>query len=429
MELIALCNPYITLWLVVVTLWLIVVESAFYGWFRCALSKAQQRNEPPKTSMKEREWLWDKMNGREDFPSILCGWFRSSTVEQVAIEHLNRRNFRELTAATMFFQNYDELEASDKQWIEVALNKFCAKHNLILSSVPNDYVVMNYILDPVVAAWRPLLFYFAVWFSNICSHLYLRLIGFKRGSSHGVSYWARCSTEEDPLITPESMVLFHGVGIGILSYTPLLPGIHAQNQFIFESPSVSMDPFASSIRSADFVQCVAATLKKHDVQQATFVGHSFGSVQCAWMLRQEPTLVRRLVLLDPVALLLCYSDVCFNFLYRKHATLNGKVISQMASMELGISRSIRRHFWWSESVLFTDMLPPTSVVLLSEYDQIVPTMKIYVDVCKHPSVGCSVMSEMGHGCGLMHRSKRRAMVDAINGDPIRESDLRSNKFK
>jgi len=82
-------------------------------------------------------------------------------------------------------------------------------------------------------------------------------------------------------------------------------------------------------------------------QGVVVVGHSFGSIIATWLITHRPNLVSQLVLIDPVCLLLFLPDVCCNFLYRSPQSIM-EVLIAFVSVELTISNTLRRHFWWYE---------------------------------------------------------------------------------
>ncbi|KAJ3276152.1 hypothetical protein HDU76_010555, partial [Blyttiomyces sp. JEL0837] len=127
---------------------------------------------------------------------------------------------------------------------------------------------------------------------------------------------------------------------------------------------------------------------------AIWMGHSLGSVVCAWMCNQAPHWVSSVVLVDPVVFRLWEFPVAFNFLYRIPKTSLELLMYYFVSQELHIAHSLRRHFWWYENVLFPEQLPspiktpatstqqtidttrPTTTVFLSTKDQIIDSTSV-----------------------------------------------------
>jgi pimeloyl-ACP methyl ester carboxylesterase len=57
-----------------------------------------------------------------------------------------------------------------------------------------------------------------------------------------------------------------------------------------------------------------------NIEKATWMGHSLGSVICSWVCRERPQWLSKVVLLDPVVFKLWEHDVAFNFMYRPPKT-------------------------------------------------------------------------------------------------------------
>jgi hypothetical protein len=78
-----------------------------------------------------------------------------------------------------------------------------------------------------------------------------------------------------------------------------------------------------------------------------------------------------------MCLLLALPDVTHNFLYKPSLpgpkTLAAKITHWMASSEMGVNNTLRRHFWWFNSTLFAqDIAQVPTVVHLASHDSIAP---------------------------------------------------------
>jgi len=196
---------------------------------------------------------------------------------------------------------------------------------------------------------------------------------------------------------PETLIFFHGVGAGLVMYLPLLLRLHNQDQILFEMPWISMNPFASIPHTSEYAQWVNEALCSHGIQTCTALGHSFGSLPIAWLIRRHAGLIGRCVLVDPVCIFLNLPDVCVNFLYKRPKSITGKIIQLFGAREFGIARVLMRHFFWTESVLFPEMLPAGSSVILSGSDRIIPVRDIYTCAAKLPNLRTVVMEGLEHG--------------------------------
>eukprot|EP00397_Hematodinium_sp_SG-2012_P016772 GEMP01017123.1.p1 GENE.GEMP01017123.1~~GEMP01017123.1.p1 ORF type:complete len:417 (+),score=64.14 GEMP01017123.1:61-1311(+) len=408
--------------LILCFVWFGLIEPLFYIVFLWEVEKGQAMLEPPKMSVQQRDWLLAQLLAHCDMRQLIREWFSPK------LEKITRSNMRDLFAWAFFTKYLGELEPAEVAWLEEAIDETCQQGGITCSEGDDDERIMRYTHDPVVVHWLPLCFYVFMAALNYGAHLGMKLIGFTRfTSSAGVRYWYReqYRDEDELLVNSPAMVFFHGLGIGIVSYIALLRGdIKASKQFVFDNPSISINPFAIPVRKKPFLQAVLDALERHKTQKAIIVGHSFGSIHASWVVQGIPDIVQRVVLIDPVSLLLCLPCVARNYLYQEFTGLAGKYHG-MICMELGISRAMRRHFWWTESVLFPNMLPPESVVVLAEYDYFIPTKEIYLSICdmSDKSVQAAVIPKIGHGRCLFDAKALRLLVDAINGVKLNEADL------
>ena len=142
--------------------------------------------------------------------------------------------------------------------------------------------------------------------------------------------------------------------------------------------------------------------------KAVVFGHSLGSALTVWLLKFAPDRLAGLVLCDPISLLLQYSDVAYNFVYRPSLAA-AEMFFEWIAKEPGIALTLGRNFHWfdnvfpmikgeqDESIQFFPKHLET-VVFLSERDCIVPTSRI----CEFlrgatPNVDVHIMPNLDHG--------------------------------
>jgi len=142
--------------------------------------------------------------------------------------------------------------------------------------------------------------------------------------------------------------------------------------------------------------------------KAVFFGHSLGSALAVWLLKFAPERLSGLVLCDPISLLLQYSDVAYNFVYRPSLAA-AEIFFEWIAKEPGIALTLGRNFHWFDNVFpmiagegdgevrfFPHDLE--TVVFLAEKDCIVPTGRIYDFLTKkRVNVAVHVMPELDHG--------------------------------
>merc|ERR1712176_256014 len=165
-----------------------------------------------------------------------------------------------------------------------------------------------------------------------------------------------------------------------------------------------MNPFAAIPSSADYALWVAEVLQSHKLTNCIGLGHSFGTLPIAWLLRNFPGAISRPVLVDPVAIFLNLPDVCVNFLYKRPRSFTGHTMRYFGAREFGIARTLMRHFFWTDNVLFPEMLPAGSSVILMGEDRVIPVKEIYTSAAKLPDLRTVVINGLDHGQFLLKPS-------------------------
>jgi len=142
--------------------------------------------------------------------------------------------------------------------------------------------------------------------------------------------------------------------------------------------------------------------------KAVFFGHSLGSAMTVWLLKFAPERMAGLVLCDPISLLLQYSDVAYNFIYRPSLAA-AEIFFEWIAKEPGIALTLGRNFHWFDNVFPIIMgegdgdvrfFPSDleTVVFLSEKDCIVPTARICEFLGgKKGNVNVQLMPKLDHG--------------------------------
>eukprot|EP00494_Astrolonche_serrata_P007708 UN07741 len=78
-------------------------------------------------------------------------------------------------------------------------------------------------------------------------------------------------------------------------------------------------------------------LQSWHFDNAHFVGHSFGSIPIAWMVREQKAMVSGRTFIEPVCFLLLKPDIAYNFVYRKPRNWGQLLISWFGARELHIT--------------------------------------------------------------------------------------------
>lgn len=194
-----------------------------------------------------------------------------------------------------------------------------------------------------------------------------------------LSYWYRPhrSTTKHPI------VFFHGIGIGLWPYTAFFADIVASDPDVgilaFEDLSVSMRISPPPLRRDELLAALPMILDHHGLDKFVLVGHSYGTVVQAHILRHPPLAARVAgwLFIDPIPFLLHQPAVAYNFVYRTPRTANEWQLWYFASRDPDIARALARYFFWSQNILFReDLLGKDVGVVLSGADQIVDAEEV-----------------------------------------------------
>jgi pimeloyl-ACP methyl ester carboxylesterase len=226
-------------------------------------------------------------------------------------------------------------------------------------------------LEDIQVYHRPLISYgFKFILDNLFVRTKMHSLGFKRHKFGILHYWIHPASSKD------AIVFFHGISSGLFNYMNVMSVIREvhpnKTVFLIEYPWILMCHHFNVPEPNKFAQEVQSLLHMHGFAQASFMGHSFGTALCACVHTRYPDIVKDLYLLDPVCLILPLPFVAFNFLYREPTSLKEWGIYNLFSREISISHVLRRHFEWSDYVLYIDDITPDKSVhvFLAENDEV-----------------------------------------------------------
>jgi hypothetical protein len=112
----------------------------------------------------------------------------------------------------------------------------------------------------------------------------------------------------------------------------------------------------SALCKSEMCAEIEAILAHHGWDKVVLVSHSYGTAVSTYLLKTPSTshLIGSIVLIDPVSILLHLPDVAYNFKHRKPKRANEHQLHYFASMEMGVSHTLSRHFSWFENVLWKE---------------------------------------------------------------------------
>ncbi|KAI0073954.1 alpha/beta-hydrolase [Panus rudis PR-1116 ss-1] len=376
-----------------------IIEAAFYLLVYLPRSYLLQKaaQHPPLLSREERQALFKKCFARTRDTDLATGWFFSA-----APHDIKRDNVAEWLLWALFST---ERNAAADEWKEELEYYILMMERLMgrkLDEGWNESVrCMKVTMDPVKCSHRPLIWYAIVsivdtyttitlmrhgfihylqrdWWAHFPPNL---LAKYSRTSPHPhISYWYRPHRSK----TKQPVLFLHGIGIGLWTYVPFLFDLIARDPDVgiiaVESFAISMRISPRPVSREIVLEAVTTILDKHNLPEVVVVGHSFGTNLAAYMLK-HPHLSKRVaasILVDPIPFLLHLPPVAYNFLYREPKTANEWQLWYFASQDPDIARTLTRHFFWAESILWKEDLKDKRVgVVLSGRDQIVDSLEVW----------------------------------------------------
>lgn len=212
----------------------------------------------------------------------------------------------------------------------------------------------------------------------------LTLVTTQKSPVKYTTYWYRPHTSKTRL----PILFIHGIGIGLYPYVKFLNELNSTDGLESNNPDDQIGIIAIEIMSVSFritdpalskdALCteVRSILQHHGWDKVVLVSHSYGTVISTHLLKSPSTaaMIGPIMLIDPVSILLHLPDVAYNFTRRKPQKANEYLLYYFASMDLGVSHTLSRHFFWSENVLWKkDLSGRNMTVCLSGKDLIVNT--------------------------------------------------------
>ncbi|CAM9220178.1 unnamed protein product [Chrysoparadoxa australica] len=325
--------------------------------------------------LKAVSWL-NKDDPSFDMHAFLRGWFLDTSTEEICYD-----NMVEFLCFTMYAATEDDVPEEKKQIIRKTIDAWEASSGFRFQRGRNpEAVCMRHTIEPVECVHRPLALYALLGGMRVAMRYWMRSLGFKcLRTSCGTRYWHRDS-ESAQL----PFVFFHGLGCGLPMYAKLVKTMCLDREaLLIENPSISMSLHHLRNQPAqseeEFVECISSICDRHQIKKAAFSGHSFGSIGVTWITRNRPDLVGQIAMVDPVCILLFLPHVARNFLYTDMSKLSthGKILKQLVAKEKGINHTLRRHFWWYNSILWPEDVPCPMTVGLCGRDEIVPSEMVH----------------------------------------------------
>ncbi|KAF6264039.1 hypothetical protein COO60DRAFT_1698505 [Scenedesmus sp. NREL 46B-D3] len=214
-----------------------------------------------------------------------------------------------------------------------------------------------------------------------------------------------CSGSAPPAAARVPLLVLHGVGAGLLPYLGVVLNLTAAGQPMVLPvwKQVSMRLMRHIPTVDDSVGVVLAALQRHGLGSVAVLGHSYGSLVAARLVRVAPQAVRSLAVVDPVCFAMHMPNLVKYFLYSAHVSGNWVADAFIALLrsEIHCARNFTRNFFWATINLFDEHLPEHTLVVLSGTDLLCPTAYVRQWLEGHTSATVLYHATASHGAGLL----------------------------
>lgn len=257
----------------------------------------------------------------------------------------------------------------------------------------------KYNSDPLMGiATYPLSFHLLVLGgAEMSLRILLQRRGFERRCVGPVTYWHHPGVDSETSLdtyglshgvyglpsrgTPKKipLVFVHGIGIGLISYIPLIDLLLEQGRPILmpEIPYVSgFRPWQSPnsvLSPAVVASTMTAMLAYHGYAKGTFLGHSYGTSWLSYVCKYAPNAVAALLFLDPICFCLHLPRLTTSFVYHRP---DPGTVGFMVRTDMIVNWTIQRAFPWAWIAIFLNQIHVPCTVFLSDKDALVPAEKV-----------------------------------------------------
>lgn len=325
-------------------------------------------------------------------------WFKGAPLSEI-----RRDNVKQFFCWS--FLNKDSYGLIDDKELEDYTDQLETKLGRKLQPGMGNATALRLTLDKVQMLFRPLIWYIIISIVDAATDVYMRYqsfhfyrLSFDRfltvfplrpltllttyiSPAKTLSYWHRPHTSKSRL----PILLIHGIGIGHYTYAGFLAEINRikDHQMDGETGIIALEimPISfrithAALRRDELIEEILKIVRNHGWTRFVLVAHSYGSVIATHLLKSPQTspMIEATVLIDPVSILLHLPDVAYNFTCRQPAQANEHQLYYFASMDMGVSHTLSRSFFWQENILWKhDLLGRRVTVSLCGKDLIVNT--------------------------------------------------------
>mmetsp|Transcript_1872 Transcript_1872/g.3830 ORF Transcript_1872/g.3830 Transcript_1872/m.3830 type:complete len:512 (-) Transcript_1872:138-1673(-) len=345
----------------------------------------------------------------------LEGWFLGTPLAEI-----RRGNMQEFVAWAWFTKYPAELDEGEQSTALEMLQEMEKRFGWSFEDGHNPAIKPIRINFDTMSVWcHPLVYYAALYALRASTRQTMRLFGFTyhAGRAGGISFFHKPVRKPPGMLVlggeavPEKaevpVVFFHGLGVGLPPYLLFIRRLATGREcFIVELPEVSQAGTETVLSPEVMAAEVAAMLQAHGHGRACIVAHSYGTFVLSWVLRCRPDVVEKVVLIDPVNMLLSQPDVAYNFLYRRPNNPFTLVVANFVRWELFSANVLMREFYWYHNVLWLEDLPAGSLVVLAGDDDILNAQVVRRHIeeqqRREAAAGCGARVRLLYMPGFFH---------------------------
>lgn len=387
---------------------LLVAEAAFYALLyrphlrRAAAPKAAH---PAPLTKTERDALFDRCVAHSRDPELyLRGWFHGAP-----LAHIRRGNVREFFLWAFFETSEEELRARPQEEQEQTLVEVdgyvgALEHRLghVFEDGRGRVKSVRLTLEPVVTAYRGLVWYSVMMMVDAATTAILRWHGFRfyarsdaaevlatfpprpqellsryKSPSQKLGYWYyEAPSQKDSMGKTRSatkktkdthlpVVFFHGIGVGLLTYLHFIIDLlkagkdSGMSIMAVEMLPVSFRLTSPPLEKREFLEAFTTIIDSHGWGDFSIVSHSYGSVPTTHILTADAALssrARAATLVDPVTIMLHLPNVAYNFTRRQPSSAAEWQLWYFASTDVGVATVLGRHFFWRQNIVWKEDL-------------------------------------------------------------------------
>jgi len=412
-------------------------EVAFYLFAYLPLKHLSQKkaDHPPLAPEAERKDLFRKVH--DNVPNAVeyvRKWFRNASLSEI-----KRDNVKDFI--TWAFLSLDRPHPHHEDEVNTYADIVEEMIGHPFAPGRGNATASRLTVDDVHMVHRPLAWYLIVFGVDLFTHCRMAYLGFSfyrpttkwyptafpprpltllskaKSPSDKLSYWYRPHRSTDKL----PVLLLHGIGIGLYTYTSFLAGLNDWNRspsdgdvglIAIEILPISFRITHAALSKEEMCKQIKLILDLHGFDEFVLVSHSYGSVLSTHLLK-DPAIapsIASIVQVDPVSIMLHLPDVAYNFVYREPKSANEWELWYFASMDMGVAHTLSRGFFWLENILWKEDLGGRDMTVFLAGKDIIVSTKDVAEYLTEPSSTGQSAEIVANGNGNGHSNAANSPV-------------------